>query len=280
MSGSSDFGQQFLDRISRTRLLSAAEEVALGKRIERGDLEAKDLMVECNMRLVVHLAHGYRRSGEAGGMTLLDLVQEGTIGLIRAVERFDWRAGYRFSTYAGWLIRHAIGRAIANKGRTIRLPVEVGQRAARLRRQEEQLTKTLGRPPSESELAMGCGMAVDEVLRLRKAAAGLLSLDATLDADGATELADLLPDEHSHAPDEQAAQSLLREAVREALEHLPAGERRLLMLRFGLGDAGPLTAPQTARQLGVSPRNVRLLEEAALHKLGQMPEGRALEDAA
>ncbi len=264
---------ELLPRIARTPLLTPAEEVALAKRVERGDLEAKNHMVEANLRLVVHVAKGYPR--DEHGMSLLDLIQEGTIGLVRAVEKFDWRKGFRFSTYATLWIRQSIGRALAEKGRQIRLPVHVGQRLRQLERAERELTTQHATDPTAQELAARLGWELEEVEDLRRAAVRPVSLDQPLGDDGELELGMLIP-ATGPSPEEGALQAAAAGELGVALESLSAAERRVVELRYGLGDADELGAARIARELGLPVREVRRMEEGALRKLGERPEVRAL----
>jgi RNA polymerase primary sigma factor len=260
----------FLARIGRTPLLTPAEEIALARRIERGDLAAKQLMVESNLRLVVHVAKRFQR--EDHGMSLADLVQEGTLGLVRATEKYDHRRGYRFSTYATIWIRQSIGRAIIDKGRTIRLPVHMGQRLRTLEREERLLTTRLGRPPSAGELATALGWRPDEVQRARGLQRSTISLDEPVGHEEGAELGALLEDDGAAAPDARAEAALQAAAVRAALARLPSRERAVLEARYGVGRAAPATVAETARLLRLRPRDVRRLEELGLRKLRAAPE--------
>ena len=253
----------FLARIGRTPLLTPAEELALSRRVERGDLAAKERMVEANLRLVVHVAKRYQRDDH--GLSLSDLVQEGTLGLVRAVEKFDARKGYRFSTYATIWVRQAIGRAVAEKGRTIRVPVQVDQRMRAL----ERLTTELGHEPEPAEAAARLGWTPAEVAALRGLRVRTVSLQEPV---GDTELGRLIPDEASARPDALVA----HDGLPAVLAGLDARERRVIETRYGLGGRGPATPAQTAHRLRLRPRDVRHLEALALRKLRASPEAAAL----
>jgi RNA polymerase primary sigma factor len=267
----------YLRRIARTPLLTPAQEQALARRIERGDLAAKDHMIEANLRLVVHLAKRYQR--EDSGMTLTDLIQEGTIGLVRAVEKFDYRRGHRFSTYATLWIRQAVGRALADKGRIVRLPVTVADRVRKVEIAERALTTRLGSAPTDAEIAADLGWEVGEIEALRGAGRRPASLDAPVADDGETELGDLVPAK-SPTPEEVAFAGADRAVVAAALGQLGTIERRVLELRFGLAGEAPHTPTEAARALGVKPHQVRQVEDRALRTLGALPDARDLRDAA
>jgi RNA polymerase primary sigma factor len=249
----------FLARIGETPLLTPAEELALARRVERGDLAAKERMVEANLRLVVHIAKRFQR--EDHGMSLSDLVQEGTFGLVRAVEKFDPRKGFRFSTYATIWIRQAIGRAVSEKGRTIRVPVHVDQRI----RQLDKLATELGYQPEADEAATRLGWSVAEVNTARDARLRTVSLETPV---GDTELGKLLTGEPEITlPDDGAS---------EMLAYLNERERRVLELRFGLGNEEPNGRIETARRMGLRPRDIRAIESLALRKLRAAPEAASL----
>jgi RNA polymerase primary sigma factor len=263
----------FLARIGRTRLLTPAEELELARRIERGDLAAKAHLIEANLRLVVHIAKRYQR--DSHGLSLSDLVQEGTLGLVRAVEKFDYRRGHRFSTYATLWIRQAIGRAIADKGRAIRLPAHVGGRLRELERADLRLAATLGREASAEELAADLGWPAEEVAILRRTAQTPISLDAARGEDGELALGDMLAAE-GPSPEDRAAAGADMEGRRAVLELLDERERQVIELRYGLGDEPPISAARAGRKLRLTTREVRLVEERALRRLRALPGTQAL----
>jgi len=257
----------FLQQISRTPLLTPSEELRLARQVEKGDLAAKERLIEANLRLVVHVAKRFQRAGH--GLAFADLIQEGTLGLVRAVEKFDHRKGYRFSTYATIWIRQAIGRAIGDKGRAIRLPETVGQRLRTLEREERKLAAELGRDPLPSELAAATGAALAEIVELQQLRRSTVSLDEPVGSDDdGTSLGDLLPDSTTHDPDA----ALLAEDVYKALAQLPPRERRVIETRYGLAGAKPSTPSETAKALRLRPRDIRHLEELALRRLRAAPE--------
>ena len=268
--------QLFLNEVSRHRLLTAAEEVALAKRIERGDQDAKDRMINSNLRLVVSLARKYN----VGELSLLDLIQEGILGLIRAVEKFDWRRGYKFSTYATWWIRQAIERGIANKARTIRMPVHVLQRERKLDRIARELSIELERPPTDEEIAERAKVPLKELNEVREAARVLTSLDRPVGEGEDSTLGDLF---ESDEPDvsETVDVSLREEAVRRAVSELPDPERSVVKLRYGLdGDPDPASVEEVVRRLGMPRDRVKRVESQALMRLSQIREIEALDEAA
>ena len=269
--------QLFLNEAGRHRLLTPEEEVELAKRIERGDLEAKERMITANLRLVVSIARKYQGVGE---MTLLDLIQEGTFGLIRAAEKFDWRKGFRFSTYATLWIRQAIGRALDERGRTIRLPINVAQRERRIAAAERDLSVRLGRPPTVEEIAAEAKATPEQVLELRDVARKVTSLERPLGDDGETELGDLLPGEEP-PPEEEVELALAHETVRQVVGSLPDPEREVIQLRFGLdGDVQPVSIREAAERLDMRPGEVRRLERRGLEELALRRELAALREAA
>jgi RNA polymerase primary sigma factor len=265
----------FLARIARTPLLSPADELRLARAVERGDLAAKQRLIEANLRLVVHVAKRYQR--DEHGLTLPDLVQEGTLGLVRAVEKFDHRRRYRFSTYAAIWIRQAIARAIEVKGRSIRLPAHVARRLRELDLEERRLLAELGREPSAAELAGALDWLPEEVEEARDQRRTTVSLDEPVgSADGNPHaLGALIADDADHAPDARAAAAALRSDVRTALRLLSPRERAVVALRYGIDD-DPATVAETARRLRLRAGDVRRLEELALRKLRAAPETASL----
>ena len=267
----------YLRRIARTPLLTPAQEKMLARRVERGDMAAKDHMIEANLRLVVHIAKRYQR--EDSGLTLTDLIQEGTIGLVRAVEKFDYRRGHRFSTYATLWIRQAVGRAVTDKGRMVRLPITVADQVRRLEIAERALTTRLGGAPTTAELAADLGIEVEDVERLRGVGRRPASLDAPVADDGETELGDLVA-AGSPTPEDVALAGAERASVAAALGQLGQIERRVIELRYGLAGETPHSPTEAARALGVKPHQVRQVEDRALRTLGALPGARGLLEAA
>jgi RNA polymerase primary sigma factor len=264
----------FLADIGRTPLLTPADELELARRVERGDLAAKNRMVEANLRLVVHVAKRFAR--EHHGLTLPDLVQEGTIGLVRAVEKFDWRKGHRFSTYATIWIRQSIGRAISEKSNLIRMPIHAGQRLRALEREERRLTAELGRAPTVTELADALGCSPDDVVADRALRRPTVSLDEPAGGPDGAELGQLLPDADEAGPDARTEALMMGAELRRALAVLPPRERAVIEARYGLGPHGAATVVETARLLRLRPHQVRQLEELALRHLRAAPETAAL----
>jgi RNA polymerase primary sigma factor len=274
-SMTSDALQLFLRDVRRYPLLTAEEEVELAKRIEKGDLEAKDRMINSNLRLVVSLAKRY----QGHELPLLDLIQEGIFGLIRAAEKFDYRRGYKFSTYATFWIRQAIQRGLANKARTIRIPVHIGQRERKIARAERELAATLGRDPTDEEVAEAAELSVDEVLETREVTRSMTSLDRPVGEEGEAELGDLLPSEE-RGPEEEVEIGLREESLRSALERLPDRERDVIRLRYGINGDDPTPLREAGRRLGMSPEGVRRVEQEALRRLAETRELEALREAA
>jgi RNA polymerase primary sigma factor len=265
MSGAADSLQLFLADVGRHKLLTAADEVILAKQIERGDPTAKRRMIESNLRLVVSIAKGYRGLG----VPFLDLIQEGTLGLNRAVEKFDWRRGFKFSTYATWWIRQSVQRAVANHARTIRVPVHVVERQQKLSRAARRLEVELGREATKEELAEATGLPMQHVDEALGAAHASVSLNQTVGADDEGELGDLFADREAADPFEEAEESLRRQGVRRALDALPERERRILELRFGF-EGEPWTLEAIGHELDLTRERVRQLEGQALARLGAL----------
>jgi RNA polymerase primary sigma factor len=265
--------QLFLREVNRFELLTAAQEVELAKRIERGDRHAKALMINANLRLVISIARRY----QGNDLTLLDLIQEGILGLIRATEKFDWRRGYKFSTYATWWIRQAVERGIANGARMIRLPVYVVEREKKIARAQRRLTTSLGRQPTDEEIAHAADMPIEQVREIQAAARTVTSLDKPL-AEQETSLTDVLESPASQ-PAEEVELSLREEVVRTALAELPADQRAVLELRYGLNEADePQTIAEVVQKLGMSRNKVRRLEADALGRLARTREIAALRE--
>jgi RNA polymerase primary sigma factor len=267
----SDSLQLFLRDISQRPLLSAPEEVELAKRIERGDTGAKNRMIESNLRLVVSNAKRYRGLG----LPFLDLIQEGIIGLIRAVEKFDHRRGFKFSTYATWWIRQAMQRALQQQSRTIRIPVHVGQELSRVRSAERRLSAELGRDPTPEEVAERVGLTVAQLEELRAAERIPVSLESRVGSDGDTELGALLPEE-GPSPFDELEVELAETSIRKALARLDERGRTVIELRFGIGGNEPLPLREVAKRMGLSAEGVRKLERRALRSLAEERELQAL----
>lgn len=274
-STTTDALQLFLNEIRRYPLLTAAEEVDLAKRIERGDLAAKERLINSNLRLVVSIA----KKHQGQEMMLLDLIQEGIFGLIRATEKFDWRRGYKFSTYATFWIRQAIQRGLGNKARTIRIPVHIGQRQRKIARAERELETRLGRAPTVEEVAEATELELAEVEETRQMPRSITSLDLPVGEEQETSLGDLLPDQQPR-PDEQVHISLREETLRRALEGLPERERQVVKLRYGINGDEPTPLRETGRRVGLSPERVRQVEAEALEHLAVSREAEALREAA
>jgi RNA polymerase primary sigma factor len=267
--------QLFLNEAGRWTLLTREEEVELAKLIERGDLEAKDRMINSNLRLVVSIAKRY----QGHGLSLLDLIQEGIIGLMRAVEKFDWRRGFKFSTYATWWIRQAVQRGVANKSRTIRLPVHIADREQRMARAERVLAPKLGRQPTEEEIAEQAKLPLKQVREVRQAARAIASLDKPLGADNQGRLGDLFASEGLE-PGAELTVSLEEDVLRRAVAQLPDREREVVKRRYGLnGDRDPASLEAIGRELGLTRERVRQIEASALEQLAVNREIEALKVA-
>jgi RNA polymerase primary sigma factor len=268
--GTTDALQLFLNDLGRYPLLNAAEEVALAKQIERGDLAAKERMVNCNLRLVVANAKKY----QGHGVSLLDLIQDGIIGLNRAVEKFDYRKGFKFSTYATWWIRQACQRAVANQSATIRIPVHVQERRAKLRRARQRLETQLGRAPTVEELAEAAQLKLSHAEEALEAVEASVSLNQTI-GDGDQEFGDLFADTTNEDPIELADSAFERERLHNALAQLDERERKVLELRFGLGETEEATSlEQIGRELGFTRERIRQIETEALNRLHSLLAGR------
>jgi len=267
--------QLFLNELRRFPLLSAAEEVELAKRIEQGDLAAKERMIHSNLRLVVSIAKKY----QGQDLALLDLIQEGIFGLIRASEKFDYRKGFKFSTYATFWVRQAIQRGLANKARTIRIPVHIGQRERKIVRAQRDLGARLGREASDAEIAAEAELPISQVEEVRAAARAVTSLDRTIGEEGDTAFGDLLPSD-GPALEEEIEVSLAKETLRQTVSELPEPERNVIRLRYGIDGGEPNPLRETGRQLGLSAERVRQLESRALKLLATRREIDALRDAA
>jgi RNA polymerase primary sigma factor len=266
--------QLFLNEVGRYELLTAEQEVELAKRIERGDHEAKELMINSNLRLVVSIAKKY----QGHGLSLLDLIQEGIIGLIRAVEKFDWRRGFKFSTYATWWIRQAVQRGVANKAREIRIPVHIVDRERKLARAERELVAKLGRAPTEEEVAQASKLPLKQVREVRQAARAVTSLDRPV-GEGEASYGDLFAGDEA-PPEELIQVSLEQDVLRRALEKLPEREQEVVKLRYGLnGDGSPQSLEEIGRHLGLTRERVRQLEAKALEHLAINREVEALRAA-
>jgi len=268
--------QLFLNEAGRWPLLTAEEEVELAKRIERGDKEAKERMINSNLRLVVSIAKRY----QGHGLSLLDLILEGIIGLIRAVEKFDWRRGFKFSTYATWWIRQAVQRGVANKSRTIRIPVHIAEREQRMARAERELATSLGRAPTDEEIAKRARLPLKQLREVRQAARAVTSLDRPIGDENEGALGDLFASEQS-PPEEEIGVSLEQDVLRRAVAQLPERERAVLRLRYGLnGDRDPASLEAIGRELGVTRERVRQIEANALEQLAVNREVEALKHVA
>ena len=274
-SGVPESLELFLRRARLHPLLTAAEEIELAKRIERGDLEAKERMVNANLRLVVSQARRY----QGHGLPMEDLVQEGMLGLIRAVEKFDWRRGFKFSTYGTLWIRQAIQRGLQNHGRTIRVPVHVSQRQVKVRKIEADLSTKLGREPTDEEIAVVAELPLEDISELRELSRAMTSLDQPVSEDGETALGDLLASDRPE-PLEEVAVTERDERLGEAVSRLPAAEQSVIRLRFGLSGEEPRTLRQAGSELGITAERARQLEEQGLRRLASARELEGLSEAA
>jgi RNA polymerase primary sigma factor len=273
---STDALQLFLKDIGKVPLLTAAQEVELAKLIERGEHPAKQKMVESNLRLVVSIAKNYRNQG----LPFLDLIQEGTIGLVRAAEKFDYRKGFKFSTYATWWIRQAVARALADKARTVRMPVHVVEKLNKIGRIERKLLSELGREPSVEEIAQELELATDEVEHIRRSAQAPISLEKPVGDEEESEFGHFLADESAPAPDEAAESALRTETLSRILQTLSLRERRVLEMRYGLHGQQPCTLDEVGRTFNVTRERVRQIENQCLKKLHALAETQKLRDVA
>jgi RNA polymerase primary sigma factor len=273
---STDSLQLFLKDIGRVDLLTAAQEVELAKRIERGDHGAKQAMVEANLRLVVSIAKKYRNQG----LPFLDLIQEGTIGLVRAAEKFDYRKGFKFSTYATWWIRQAVARALADKGRTIRMPVHIVEKLNKIVRSERKLRGELGREPTIPEIALDVEMAVEDVSQIRRTAQLPVSLEKPVGDEEESEFGHFLTDESEPLPDEAAETTLRRETLLKILSTLSEREREVIQLRYGLDGRAPLTLDEVGRAFNVTRERIRQIEHHTLKKLRALADAQKLREVA
>ncbi|HWM64447.1 MAG TPA: sigma-70 family RNA polymerase sigma factor [Solirubrobacterales bacterium] len=265
----------YLRSIGKVDLLTAEQEISLAKRIERGDMIAKRQMVEANLRLVVSIAKGYL----GRGLSFLDLIQEGSLGLIRAVEKFDYRRGYKFSTYATWWIRQAVTRAIADKARTIRIPVHMVEKLNRVANVERQLVQRLGREPEPAEIAAELRWPLGEVREILRVAQLPVSLEKPVGDEDESELGDFVADEAVAEPFEEASEHMQREGVQRALDALPERERQVIQLRYGLSGTEPLTLEEVGETFGVTRERIRQIENNTLKKLQRLPEAQMLREA-
>jgi RNA polymerase primary sigma factor len=276
LESTTDALQLFLRETGRHPLLTAAQEVELAKKIERGDAAAKQRMIQSNLRLVVSIAKNYRNQG----LPFLDLIQEGTLGLVRAAEKFDYRKGFKFSTYATWWIRQAIARALADKARTIRIPVHVVEKLNKIGRAERKLVTELGREPTPEEIADVTGIEPDEVDSIKRSAQAPVSLEKPVGDEEESEFGQFIADEKAESPFDRAADLLTKEALREALENLSYRERRVLELRYGLGGEHPRTLDEVGRTFNVTRERIRQIENQSLKKLQTLAEAQKLREVA
>ncbi|MGB2951777.1 MAG: sigma-70 family RNA polymerase sigma factor [Gaiellaceae bacterium] len=273
---STDALQLFLKDVGKVDLLTAAQEVELAKRIERGEHRAKQEMVEANLRLVVSIAKKYRNQG----LPFLDLIQEGTIGLVRAAEKFDHRKGFKFSTYATWWIRQAVARALADKSRTIRMPVHIVEKLNKIVRSERKLRAELGREPTAAEIGRDLDLTTDEVEQIRRSSQAPVSLEKPVGDEEESEFGHFLTDENEPLPDEMAEVEMRRTALRRALETLSARERRVLELRYGLNGEHPRTLDEVGRTFNVTRERIRQIENQSLKKLRALADAQMLREVA
>jgi RNA polymerase primary sigma factor len=272
--GGLDALRLYLRAIGKVDLLTADQEVELAKRIERGDMEAKRHMVEANLRLVVSIAKGYL----GRGLSFLDLIQDGSLGLIRAVEKFDYRRGYKFSTYATWWIRQAVTRAVADKSRSIRIPVHMVEKLNRVHFVERQLVQDLGREPEPFEIAEELGWSVQDVRDVWRHSQVPVSLEKPVGDGEETELVDLVKDQNALEPFDEASLHMRRDGVERILNRLPAREREVLVMRYGLGGVEPATLEECGEAFGVTRERVRQIEISTLRKIKTLPEAQALRE--
>jgi RNA polymerase primary sigma factor len=273
---STDSLQLFLKDVGKVALLTAAQEVELAKRIERGDHRAKQEMVEANLRLVVSIAKKYRNQG----LPFLDLIQEGTIGLVRAAEKFDHRKGFKFSTYATWWIRQAVARALADKARTIRMPVHIVEKLNKIVRTERKLRAELGREPLAAEIGAELDLGTDEVESIRRSSQAPVSLEKPVGDEEESEFGHFLTDENEALPDEVAEEQLRKAALKRVLGSLSPRERRVLELRYGLDGEHPRTLDEVGRTFNVTRERIRQIENQSLKKLRALADAQALKDVA
>jgi RNA polymerase primary sigma factor len=273
---STDALQLFLKDIGKVDLLTAAQEVELAKRIERGEHKAKQEMVEANLRLVVSIAKKYRNQG----LPFLDLIQEGTIGLVRAAEKFDHRKGFKFSTYATWWIRQAVARALADKARTIRMPVHIVEKLNKIVRSERNLRAELGREPSSFEIGLDVELSAAEIEQIRRSAQTPVSLEKPVGDEGDSEFGHFITDENMPRPDEEVEVAMRKETLGRILRTLPSRQRQVLELRFGLHGKDPCTLDEVGRTLNVTRERIRQIEKQGLSKLSTLADAATLRGAA